>query len=149
LHEQGRNREAESAYRQAMQPEIKEIGAFVALAALFKQEHRLDDAERILHQAEQFAPDNAAVNYNLGTVLLNKGKVKESLPSLELASKIRPYHLKTRINLAIGLAQSGRLDAALKQLNYVLQLDPDNKQAHYNLEQLKRLQKQRRDVEGR
>ncbi len=148
LQEQGRNRAAESVYRQAMQPEIKEIGAFVALAALFKQEHRLDAAEKILRQASQFAPANAAVNYNLGTVLLSKGMVKASLPPLERALQTRPYHVKTRINLAIALAQTGRLDAALQQFNYVLQLDPNNKQAHYNLRQLKRLQKRGRPSVG-
>ncbi len=142
LHEQGRNLEAESVYRQAMQPETKEIGAFVALAAMFKQEQRLDDAEKILRQALQFAPDNSGINYNLGTVLLSKGLVQASITPLKQAMQARPYHVKTRINLAIALAQSGRFGAALEQFSYVLKLDPDNKQALYNLQQLQRLQKQ-------
>lgn len=141
LHGQGRNREAESVYRQAMQPETKEIGAFVALAALFKQEERLDDAEKILRQALQFAPDNSAANYNLGTVLLSKGLVQASISPLKQAMRVRPYHVKTRINLAIALAQSGHFDTALEQFRYVLKLDPGNKQALYNLQQLQRLQK--------
>ncbi len=140
LQEQGRNQEAEEVYRKAMQPEIREIDAFVAFALMRKKEHRLDDAEKILRQALSFAPASSAVNYNLATILLHKGQTEESVPLFNKALKLRPYHVKTHINLGIALAHQGQLTAASRQLSYALQLDPGNKQAQYNLMQLKRLQ---------
>ena len=140
LQEQGRYQEAETIYRKAMQPEIREIDAFVAFALMRKKEHRLDDAEKILRQGLHFAPQSPAVNYNLATILLHKGKIEESLPLFNEALKFRPYHVRTHINLGIAQAHLGQLAAAFQQLSYALQLDPGNKQAQYNLQQLKRLQ---------
>jgi len=143
LQKQGRNRDAELKYRKAINCNNKDVYAFVAFATLCKKEHRLDEAEKILRQALIFAPDDAGVNYNLGTVLLSKGQIQAALQPLENALKVRPDHIKTRINLAIGLAQSGSLEKALKQFSYILQIDPVNRQALYNMKQVRRLQKQR------
>lgn len=140
LQEQGRNREAEVVYRKAMQPDIREIDAFVAFALMRKKERRLDDAEKILRQAIKYAPAAPAVNYNLATILLLKGRVQESVPLFEQAIKARPYHVRTHINLGIAQAHLGYLAAAYQQFSYALQLDPGNKQARYNLVQLKHLQ---------
>ncbi|MCK5682030.1 tetratricopeptide repeat protein, partial [bacterium] len=140
LQDQERNSEAESLYRKAMRPDINEIDAFVALAALRKKEHRLDEAEKILYQVLRLAPADAGVNYNLGTVLLTKGQAQASIEPFERALKGRPYHIKTRVNLAIAMANLGQFDNAAEQFSYAVQLDPANRQALYNLKQLRRLQ---------
>src|SRR5579875_2468631 len=60
----------------------------------------LDTALDDLRQVVRLAPTSAEAHSVLGMILLRKGKVRESVPELEAALKLKPSDTAAAINLA-------------------------------------------------
>ncbi len=78
-------------------------------------------------------PDDSGAQYVLGLVHLLKGDAAGSLPILENARIEQPDNAVLICNLGVACHKSGQLDDAIRYLEKALELDPDYKDARYNL----------------
>lgn len=78
-------------------------------------------------------PFDAEVHNDLGNLLLLAQRPAEAEEAYLRAIELDTDAPQPRFNLALMLQQAGRLGAALDQLEAVLDLDPDNAWAHYQI----------------
>ena len=130
---QGDLRGAEAAFRQVMaiDPDYPDGPVNAARARL--QEGDVDAAIPLLEQALALEPDLARAHFFLGTALRALGRYEEALRHLAVA---RDQYPRDRV----VLGQIGRLqfldrqyDAAVATYESVLEIDPEDVSAHYNL----------------
>ncbi len=76
---QGRLRESEQAYRQALQERPDLFDAWNNLGALLERD-RLQDAETAYREALRLEPGNAAARWNFSVLLLRLGRMQEAWP---------------------------------------------------------------------
>ncbi|HUJ72982.1 MAG TPA: tetratricopeptide repeat protein [Verrucomicrobiae bacterium] len=71
--------------------------------------------------------------HNLGTALIEDGRLTEAVQLYEQTLRIAPYLSAAHYNLGVALARLGRQQEAMAQWEQALQIDPDDAEAHYNL----------------
>jgi tetratricopeptide (TPR) repeat protein len=130
---QGDLKGAESAFRKvtAIDPGYADGPVNVARALL--QEGNVSAAIPLLEQALGIDPRLAKTHYFLGTALKTLGRYDEALRHLHVAATQYP---RDRVVLGqIGRIQflQRRFDQAIATFTRVLQIDPEDLQAHYNL----------------
>ncbi len=93
----------------------------------------MDEAITHYQQALQINPDYAQAHYNLGNILLEKGRVDEAITHYQHALQNNPDYSEAHVNLGNALLQKGRMDEAIFHYQHALQIDPDCAPAHVNL----------------
>jgi tetratricopeptide (TPR) repeat protein len=78
-------------------------------------------------------PDNPRAQSNLGTVLLQAGKVPEAIGHLVQALRIQPDYADAHYNLGLALVQLGKVPEAIGQYDQALRINPDYADAHNDL----------------
>ncbi len=117
--------------------------AAVALVSTFAlaswQQNRLYDNAITLYQATlNDNPDCWMVQNNLGSALIDVGRLPEAIAHLQKALRLTPGFAQAHFNLGTALHYSGRLPEAIEQFEQALQLKPNYSQAHNNLGNLLR-----------
>ena len=69
------------------------------------------------------------LHYRLGTAELVLGHVDDAIVSLARALELHPDFVEARVQFALALDASGANAAAMDQMGFVLQQDPDNADA--------------------
>lgn len=93
------------------------------------QAGRLDDALQAYRAALELKPNDAEASSLCGLALLHSGKGEEAMPLLQQAVDREPGQNSYRLNLAEGLAQTGKADRAMVELGLLIAVEPTNKQA--------------------
>jgi tetratricopeptide (TPR) repeat protein len=93
------------------------------------QAGRLDDALQAYRAALELKPNDAEASSLCGLALLHSGKGEEAMPLLQQAVDREPGQSNYRLNLAEGLAQTGKADRAMVELGLLIAVEPTNKQA--------------------
>jgi tetratricopeptide (TPR) repeat protein len=88
--ERGRFMEAEAEFRAALKLDPLFVPAWVNLADLMRARNREPDAEALLREALDRAPDDAALHHSLGLSLVRQGKREEALRELKRATELAP-----------------------------------------------------------
>ena len=109
------------------------IQPLLAQASAELQAGRLQSAEPIYRDALARAPDHPAATHFLGVCLVRSGRVDEGLALLERSMQTLGANAKYRHNHALMLAQAGRLDAAERELQAAIAIEPANASSHYYL----------------
>jgi len=78
-------------------------------------------------------PDHAAAHFNLATALWAEGRQYEAIDEYEAALSLERQNAGYRSALGAALAISGRLADGLAHMEQSVRMDPDNKQAQFNL----------------
>jgi protein O-mannosyl-transferase len=109
--------------------------AFLAfLAALtWRQSAMYGDIETLWNTTIERNPKAWMAHNNLGTVLLQKGKVDEAIVHFRKALEIKADHADVQANLGSALLQKGELDEAVAQYYKALEIKPDYALVHYDL----------------
>ena len=89
----------------------------------------LPTAERELREAVRLAPNDPFLLSTLGSILGMQQKLQEAISYFEQAVKIDPGNTELRRHLAATQWQLGRFLEARKNLEYILRIDPNDKQA--------------------
>lgn len=84
-------------------------------------------------QAIGFEPAQYSANNTLGQILLNQGRVEESLPYLEVAVRNNKRPVAALNNLGVAYHKLGRFEEAAGCYQRALQLDPRFPDTHNNL----------------
>ncbi len=111
--------------------------AAAALAALFvitrRQSAMYADVETLWQTTLRQNPDCWMARNNLGSALLQEGKVDEAIAHFQTALQLKPDYAEAHNNFGIALLQEGRVDEAIAQCQTTLQLRPDYAEAYNNL----------------
>src|SRR6266481_7396943 len=81
----------------------------------------------------ELAPNSARERLNYGLALLRAGKTKEGTAEIEKAQKQDPKIPHTWFNLGIVYKKDSEYDKAIRQLEQMAQLAPEDPKTHYNL----------------
>jgi Flp pilus assembly protein TadD len=97
------------------------------------QEGNLAGAEDVLRRALKISPTLAKTHFFLGNVLKNDGRYDEALQHLRTAASLYPLDRVVRNQLGRVLFLQRRFADAVPEFTKVLEIDPEDLQAHYNL----------------
>jgi tetratricopeptide (TPR) repeat protein len=130
---QGDLKGAEAAFLQVTRIDPKYADGWVNVGRARLQEGNLAGAEEALRRALELDATLAKTHFFLGTVLKNDGRYDESLGHLRTAARLYPRDRVVRNQIGRVLFLKRQFGAAIAELQRVLQIDPEDLQAHYNL----------------
>jgi len=112
-------------------------GALMAVAALMACAHlqasRWKNSESLWSHTLACNSGNNIAHNNLGTALLQMGRVDEAVADYQKALEINPKLPLARYNLGVALLQNGRVHEVVGHFQAALEIEPDLAKAHYNL----------------
>ncbi|HET8948385.1 MAG TPA: tetratricopeptide repeat protein, partial [Candidatus Polarisedimenticolia bacterium] len=120
----GRAAEAEAAYRKAATLDPTFVPATVNLADLLAADGRAGEAEHVLREALERQAGSADLEHALGLVLVRRHDLREALPHLAAAARLRPEETRYAYVHAVALHDSGDAAAAMKILERTLAARP-------------------------
>jgi tetratricopeptide (TPR) repeat protein len=122
----GRNAEAESAYRKAIELQKQFVPAYVNLAQLLSEQNKEGEAIDILQSGLQQVPDDASLHHVLGLALVRQKDLPKALEQLSRAAELAPDDVRFSYVYAIALQSTGEVDKALEVLETSYGLHPGN-----------------------
>jgi len=136
LKEQGTD--ALDAYAQLADQDPSRISIHVAWAAEYARRQRWGDAVEVLRRALRANPSDADLLAASGDAYRALQQWPMAVVAYQRACDLRPLDVSLRNQLSAALGAAGRPDDARRQVELVLQQDPENAVARRNLERLKR-----------
>ncbi len=91
------------------------------------------NSETLFNHALKLDPTNPRALGCLGELAQRRGDRATALDYYAAAIKNEPTHTPTRVNFAVMLAQTGRLNEARTELELATQIAPQSSEAHMNL----------------
>jgi tetratricopeptide (TPR) repeat protein len=119
-----RFREAEHAYRKALDLDSHQAGAWQALGGVLLRSNRTKEAEDAFRQAVKFQPALGISWFNLGNLLRDRGDKEEAKIAYEKATSAEPGGFGAWYNLGLLLHDQGNLSLAATVLETASRLDP-------------------------
>ena len=102
------------------------VDAWIRLGALYFDNKKYEEAEKILLQAIESFPDNYAINFILGISLAQQSKNDEAVKYLKKAVELNPNDVNTISAYAYTLNQLKQDEEAILYLNKALSIDPND-----------------------
>jgi tetratricopeptide (TPR) repeat protein len=130
---QGDLKGAEAAFLKVTTIEPSYADGWVNVGRARLQEGNLAGAEEALRRALALDAHLAKAHFFLGTVLKNNGRYDESLEHLRRAAAQYPRDRVVVNQIGRVLFLQRKFQEAVVELTRVLQIDPEDLQAHYNL----------------
>ncbi len=137
LSRQGRDKEAQEQYRQALKLDPYFTPARVNLVTLLSRAQQPQEAEQLLREGVTLEKlplgDHGNLAYMLALLLVEQGRVQEALPWLETAAVELPDNVRIRYNQGLLLSRLNRREDALVALRSGLEQAPENADLLYTL----------------
>jgi tetratricopeptide (TPR) repeat protein len=130
---QGDLKAAEAAFTKVTEIDPKYADGWVNVARARIQEGDMSGAEEMLRRALTLDPSLAKTHFFLGTALKSLGRYDEALAHLREASARYPRDRVVCGQLGRVLFLQRKYAEAIVELKKVLEVDPEDLQAHYNL----------------
>ncbi|MGD9901977.1 MAG: tetratricopeptide repeat protein [Vicinamibacterales bacterium] len=134
-------KQAEEHFKKALEVKADHAESLNALATLYNNQKRFDEAAAIGAKAAASAPaGNADAVYNQGIILWNAGKIAEAKVKFEEVAAADPNHADARFQLGMANLNEGKIPDAVASFEQYLRLAPDGQfaaQAKGMLAQLK------------
>jgi hypothetical protein len=96
------------------------------LAEAWAARGRRDLAERYARRSIEINPESFPARMNLGVALLERNDIPRATHEFAAAARLQPLNVEARINLAMAYARADRMDEAIAQYRFVLNLDKGN-----------------------
>jgi tetratricopeptide (TPR) repeat protein len=130
---QGDLKGAEAAFLKVTTIDPAYADGWVNVGRARLQEGNLAGAEEVLRRALSVDPNLAKTHFFLGSVLKNGGRYDESLQHLREAAARYPRDRVVRNQIGRVLFLMRRFQEAIPEFARVVDIDPEDLQAHYNL----------------
>jgi Flp pilus assembly protein TadD len=134
-------KQAEESWKKSLEQKADHAETLNALATLYNNQKRFDDAAAISAKAAAAAPaGNADAVYNQGIILWNAGKIAEAKVKFEEATKADPNHADARFQLGMANLNEGKIPEAVASFEQYMKMAPTGQfagQAKAMLAQLK------------
>jgi tetratricopeptide (TPR) repeat protein len=121
-------------------PRHNTVGSVVCGAVLlvfgvlvWKQSTVYGDAETLYRDTISKNPNAWMAHYNLGVLLVNRGRTDEVMAHFSEALRLQPDDADAHYNLGVALEKQGRLQEAMAHFSAAGRLRPDYADAHYSL----------------
>ncbi len=101
------------------------LESYVALAQLFAQIGKHDEASARLKEAQKKVPGSATLHKALGEVALSQGRYEEALAAFTKAQSLDPKDIGATFKVGSCLRRLRRFDEALKVFDDVAKVDKD------------------------
>jgi tetratricopeptide (TPR) repeat protein len=135
-----------AAYTKLLQVDPTDPLRHDAVAALYLEARRLDEAIVHFRKSLELNPESAPTQYNLGYAFALGGRRDDAVKQFREALRLDPEYAQAHNNLAAMLQLAGHVEEALDHYRRALVLRPDNVEARGNLAQL--LSRQGRSTEA-
>lgn len=106
---------------------------YMTLAWSMRAHGNFDEAEKLLRQAIDLAPDNIEYRLRLAELLRDRKDLDGAIAEYRRCLELDPDHAEAHLNYGVVLAMRDRLDEAVREFEKALQLRPDYEDAHRNL----------------
>ncbi len=126
-------RQSPVAGHKALATDPTDPDALGRLALALKEAWQLEDAERSLRAALRIDAEHVESRFQLGTLLLNQGKLSQALPHLQTTLRLKPDHAYAHLNLGVLRLKQRRPDEARRHYRDALRYKPDFAKAYFNL----------------
>jgi tetratricopeptide (TPR) repeat protein len=121
-------------------PRHNTVGSVVCVAVLlvfgvlvWKQSTIYGDAETLYRDIISKNPNAWMAHYNLGVLLVNRGRTDEVMAHFSEALRLQPDDADAHYNLGVALEKQGRLEEAMAHFSAAGRLRPDYADAHYSV----------------
>lgn len=127
------NDRAERFFQKAITINETTATAYYGLANLYYNAERYIEAAKLYQKAIEHGIQGADAFYMLAKSFERDEKVKLALPYMQRAAELEPNDLQIRLSYGILLCTLEMFDVAKGELEFVLEKDVNNADAHYNL----------------
>ena len=124
---------AERFFQKAITVDGKTATAYYGLANLYYNQERYIEAAKLYQKSVDYGIQGADAYYMLAKSFEREEKFKLALPYMQRAAELAPDDLQIRLSFGILLCTLEMFDEAKKELEYVIEKDENNADAHYNL----------------
>jgi tetratricopeptide (TPR) repeat protein len=128
--QQGKDAEAIPQFVRALAIKPDSVDTLNNLATSYAAQKRTDLAEQMFRKSLRLKPEDATANYDLGLLLLERNKAKESIPYL---LRVRHPDVATRLNLVRAYFSSGNKVAGLATAERLSRSFPKDTKVHFSL----------------
>ncbi len=123
---QGKNKEAEEAYRTAIRLERQFVPGYINLADLLRSLNRDEEGQQVLIEALKHQPKNAELHFALGLLYVRQGSKAKALDELRVAVELGPEQARIAYVFVVALQDAGKTAEAKKVLDEALAKHPDS-----------------------
>ncbi len=124
---------AERFFQKALTLDENAATAYYGLANLYYNSERYLEAAKLYERSIRHGIEGADAYYMLGKSFEHEGEPKLGLPYMQRAAELAPDDLQIRLAYGILLCTLELFEQAEKELQYVIDKDWNNADAHYNL----------------
>jgi tetratricopeptide (TPR) repeat protein len=124
---------ARRAFTQVTRADPTYADGFVNLGRVALREGLLEEAQTVLSEALALDADLAKTHYFLGVAAKSRGEYAEALARLRTAAAAYPRDRVVLNDIGRVLFLERRYEEAVAELRKVLEIDPEDLAAHYNL----------------
>ncbi|MEK4230101.1 tetratricopeptide repeat protein [Solibacillus sp. FSL H8-0538] len=124
---------AERFFQKAITVDEKAATAYYGLANLYYEAERYTEAAKLYQKSIDYGVEGADAYYMLGKCFERGEQYKLALPFMQRAAELAPNDIQIRLSYGILLCTLEMFDYALKELQFVIDEDWNNADAHYNL----------------
>ena len=102
------------------------VESWIQLGGLYFDNHRYEEAEKMMKEAIELFPNEFAINLILGLSLAQQNKTAESINYLETAVELKPSDVNALSAYGFALGQLNKNEEAAEYISRALVLDPEN-----------------------
>lgn len=124
---------AERFFQKAITLDETAATAYYGLANLYYNSERYIEAAKLYQKSIDFGIEGADAYYMLAKSFERENQLKLALPYMQRAKELAPEDLQIRLSYGILLCTLEMFDLAKPELEYVIEKDPKNADAYYNL----------------
>lgn len=124
---------AERFFQKAITVDEKTATAYYGLANLYYDSERYIEAAKLYQKSIELGIEGADAYYMLAKSFERDEKYKLALPYMQRAAELAPEDLQIRLSYGILLCTLEMFDLAKSELEFVIEKDSNNADAHYNL----------------
>ena len=124
---------AERFFQKAITIDESSATAYYGLANLYYGMERFTEAAKLYEKSIHNGIEGADAYYMLAKCLEREEKLKLALPYMQRAAELAPEDIQIRLAFGILLCSLELFDQGQTELQYVIDTDWNNADAHYNL----------------
>ena len=124
---------AERFFQKAITVDDKAATAYYGLANLYYNAERFIEAAKLYQKSIEHGIEDADAYFMLAKSFEREGNPKLALPYMQRAAELAPEDVEIRLAYGIILCTLEMFDHAKLELEYVIEHDINNVDAHYNL----------------